>query len=192
MKTFSPPRISLGIAILMMAVGAQRVSATTITTYTYTGNDFTSASAPYTTGDSVQGSFTIATLGDNLALGPITPTNFSFTDGVTTYDQTGNGVGYFDVETDASGSVVVWEIQIFGHGNTVVDIYNFGTTRFDIGANLGTGKEGQSSAAGTWAVGTVPEPSTFVLIPTGLALAVLARKRKIQGKKGRLDSRTVN
>ena len=92
MKTITLPRISLGIAILMMAVGAQRVSATTITTYTYTGNDFTFASAPYTyAGDSIQGSFTIATLGDNLAWSLITPLTFSFSVGTTTVDQTTGG-----------------------------------------------------------------------------------------------------
>jgi hypothetical protein len=184
MKTFSPPRISLGIAILMMAVGAQRVSATTITTYTYTGNDFTSASAPYTTGDSVQGSFTIATLGDNLAFGQITPLSFSFSDGVTTYDQTGATVVDFYVETGATGALVNWLIDLTDLGSD--RSIEVGRYSEDYGDGEWVGGFATVVAAngepGVW--GTVPEPSTFVLIPTGLlALALLARKRKIQGNR---------
>lgn len=83
-------------------------------TYTYTGNDFQSASAPYTTSDFVSGYFTLPTaLGDNLTDDSITPASYSFSDGVQTISSSSPPTDVtFDVSTDASGNINGWFINL--------------------------------------------------------------------------------
>ena len=55
------------------------------TTYRYTGNPFTFVSGPYTTSDFVTAMVTLAgPLGANMPLTDVTPTAFTFSDGVQT------------------------------------------------------------------------------------------------------------
>ena len=188
MKTITLPRISLGIAILMMAVGASMVKASTI--YSYTGNDFTTAPAPYSTSDKISGSFTVATaLGDNLSYQTVTPTSYSFFDGVNTFDNTGyiGGPSGMQISTNAAGQITEWIITFYTPGFTAglntqfrpeVDVEEDSTVLMS-----GSFAQAYVLTPGSWTEVT-PEPSTCVLIPTGLlALAVLARKRKIQGNR---------
>ena len=80
-------------------------------TYTYTGNKFTVAVAPYTTSNFVSGSFTVAApLGANLVNQVVQPLRFSFSDGYQTItDQTGDLTEQlFYVYTDASGNITNW------------------------------------------------------------------------------------
>jgi hypothetical protein len=116
-------------------------SAKADTVYTYTGQPFTTfISFIGTTGSdkyacpsicSLKGSFTIAApLGDNLALQAISPSRFSFTDGVFRIGNTDHGlfVLSFDVGTDATGTIDSWVIsfgQQFPFGRR-----NFGTSEF--------------------------------------------------------------
>ena len=57
-------------------------SAVRAETYTYTGNDFQSATSPYATSEFVSGP-----LGDNLVLASETPAPFSFPDGVQRFSR---------------------------------------------------------------------------------------------------------
>ena len=84
--------------------------------YTYTGNNFTSASGPYTASDKVTGSITLsALLGDNYAGNPsATLLNFVFTDGVGPQNIVLGGglVQDFTFATDSSGVIVFWNFQV--------------------------------------------------------------------------------
>src|SRR5262245_53389470 len=76
--------LSVLVASGLVALGPAHTSADTI--YSYTGNHFTMAASPYTTNDFISGSFDLATpLGNNVPLTAITPTSFSFSDGVQTF-----------------------------------------------------------------------------------------------------------
>ncbi len=87
-----------------------------VTTYSYIGQDFTYASGAYTTGDSVTGSFTVSSpLADNLnTLTTISPTSFSFTDGVDTISSNSSDLTdvQFEVETNATGGLTAWDILV--------------------------------------------------------------------------------
>ena len=109
-------------ALTMLMVGAVVCCAGPIT-YNYTGNDFTSAGTPYTTSDSVTGSFTTnAPLGESLSGANITASvlSFSFFDGVQTINNLttlGASPDGFHFVTDANGNITGWAIEV----NTTVD-----------------------------------------------------------------------
>jgi hypothetical protein len=100
------------IAAALSALGAAQSTADTI--YTYTGKPFTSAISPYTTNDFISGSFDLATpLGNNVPLTTITPTAFSFSDGVQTYLPTTVRFSFFTIQTDSAGIPSFWFISFF-------------------------------------------------------------------------------
>jgi len=83
--------------------------------YTYTGNDFTTATSPYTQSDHlvIELDFTDA-LPANLQLSPSsTPFSFAIYDGVHTItDATALGPHTFALATDANGNIVNWGINV--------------------------------------------------------------------------------
>jgi len=159
--------------------------------YTYTGNDFTTATGPVlTTSDSITGSFTVATpLAANLDGVSVTPVSFSFTDGADVFSNTSPNIGvcscsptFADISTDASGNIINWDIsftlgELGSTSMTTVDA-NLGVIRglviedsanFD---NTGTDTASNSIDAGRWTTGTAsaaPEPGSLVLLGMGLA-----------------------
>ena|ERR1700733_3062473 len=84
------------------------------TIYSYTGSDFTFATSPYTTSDYVSGSFTTATpLADNLSMASITPSFYSFSDGVQTFSSLSPPTDVtFEISTNASGQITGWFINL--------------------------------------------------------------------------------
>jgi len=96
------------------------------------------------------------------------------------------GLVEFAFETDASGSIIEWGIEVTGLGGEVI-VSNL----FDIpGVSSGNGDEAaisgsvatNSGSPGTWAsstgAATTPEPTSLVLVGSGLlGLAVLTRRR---------------
>jgi hypothetical protein len=104
--------VSILVASGLIALGAAQSTADT--TYTYTGNHFTTAVSPYTTNDFISGSFDLATpLGNNVPLTGITPTAFSFSDGVQTYLPTTVRFSSFTIQTDSAGIPSFWFISLF-------------------------------------------------------------------------------
>ncbi len=158
------------VAVLASAGLAARAD----TTYTYTGNDFTTVEGPYTTSDSVSGSFTVASpLGDNLSNFGFLPTSFSFTDGVQTLTNSDASLGsFFYVWTGGSGNVTSWNFGIPGP-DLSGGIFTAATPshyRTDSGGFSDSGMGVNFYNPGTWSVqsSVTPEPGSWMLLGTGM------------------------
>jgi hypothetical protein len=164
------------------------------TTYYYTGTDFTDTTGAYTTSDSINAWFTVAsplpanlnTAGD---LDDITAlvTAFSFSDGVQTLSNSTPGVQYeFAVVTDVGANIFGWNIGAFisdaTSGYTIDEIASSGMSEDGSGFgedvafdNYGT-DSGATDIPGAWAM--TPEPSSIILLLTGMAgIAGVARRK---------------
>jgi hypothetical protein len=99
--------LALGIAL----VSSPAAHADVI--YTYTGNDFTRFTGPYTGTDKVTATITLANpLGASLALTAVTPLAFTLSDGVQTLtDATPSLQDRFDFTTDSSGTIKYWLVD---------------------------------------------------------------------------------
>ncbi len=86
--------------------------------YTYTGNDFTSASEPYTTSDKITANLILsAPLGANYEGSPAaTLLNFGINDGVSQDlpSLPNMYVADFTFGTDSSGDIVSWDFAMIG------------------------------------------------------------------------------
>ena len=84
--------------------------------YTYTGNDFTSTTSPYTTDEYVTVTMDYAsTLQPNLVDSAVTPVSWSFSDGVNTAINSTSGciLTAHTVSTNASGQITSWSFGEF-------------------------------------------------------------------------------
>jgi hypothetical protein len=166
-------------------------------------NNITYGSSSYNSSDSVTGWFSVSDpLPASSSFSP-SPTAFSFSDGQQTINETDviNGTAYdmFSLTTDSNGYIVDWEvlalvgldeeisgeIGIFGGpdfsvGNGPVE----GDDAGDVGAIInsdGSADFGESTTSGSWSTtppSTTPEPSSIVLLLTGLAgMAGIARRK---------------
>jgi len=183
--------MELNMRIRVLALPAAFILAVPLmagTIYTYTGNDFTSATTPYTIGDSITGSFTVASpLADNLNGGNIEPsaTSFSFSDGGgDTITNTTPGIGtcscspFIDIWTDGSGNIINWDVTL-----TVGELGSFSIYTQDYYAGIFSGylirdavvsevvDASNSGDAGVWSASTTsaaPEPGSLGLLGAGL------------------------
>ena len=106
------------LALGLSTIGAAEDAAADVL-YTYTGNPFTDTSstgvppATYTTSDSVTGSFTLPTaLAANQTDIFITPSTFSFFDGIQTINQNTADLETFRVSTDQNADLSGWSIEV--------------------------------------------------------------------------------
>jgi hypothetical protein len=186
--------------VLAFAVFSPTVQADSIT-YTYTGNDFTSAEAPYSTSDFLSISITFANpLPANLGVpsggGQQFPVDeaaniltWTVTDQINTLTPSNSTFAQPDFGTDAEGNIDLWNLTINETTsliflNIVSDETYPGTAGLD-GSDLysyttglsatGYGGPNYGGPVGTWQT-TTPEPSTVVLLSLGGAI-LLIRKR---------------
>jgi len=175
---------------LAICVALLSVPAMADTTYTYTGNDFTSADSPYTTADSVTGSFTVASpLGPNFLYQEVDYTSYSFSDGVQT--ETNAYFAEIYIATDGSGDITHWVVDFvdFVGLTWVSTAYSpVLTNNSDSGSDYILGQLDQGSNdndPGTWTSQTTdtppsptPEPSPIVLLGTGIICVLTVLKRR--------------
>jgi hypothetical protein len=181
--------------MLMMAICVPVANADTYI-YAYTGNDYTYAVAPYTTSDSITGSFTIAELAPDLVAQLITPVSYTFSDGVQTLDNTNacDFCSIFYVSTDASGQITAWLIQVVpttptdsiytDSGIPTSNLIPRDEVEFNVCTSSGCYAAEVLSDPGSWSGqdSSVPEPSPLALMsPALLVLVFVARKRGAPG-----------
>lgn len=168
------------------------------TVYSYTGNNFNAFTSPhmstapneyYSAANSVSGSFIVdSPLAANLSNVFITPFEYSFTDGATTFSVPSPLFpAGFQISTDANGNIINWEIGIQTPGSATDQYalysYNEPQNTYDrgivqIGFNSYTGEVADDP--GSWTEAPVPEPGGLILVGSGLFGAVEVLRRRVR------------
>lgn len=202
------PRVSLCFAVAVLVV-CLRVSVPAFADelYSYTGNPFTSFSGTDSCSggvgqSSISGLILLANpLAANLNFFSITPLEFSFTDGSTTItnltvDPNGE---IFEVSTGSNGAIDGWFITF--NNAPIPPVYGFEYTGFctstlssggcyaesagdytNIGVEYVGGTPGiaTNTDPGSWTATYVPEPSSLLLIVSGLAALGVTRRKLLR------------
>jgi hypothetical protein len=155
--------------------------------YEYSGNNFTSLSSLYMSGDSITGSLAFASpLGDSLNLASVNPTSFSFSDGVQTISNTSTlaFTPQFLISSNVSGDIIGWSIIVNEWTSsgllgdiTTTSLGGGDTAGFIANAGLAPSITGQaySYTPGVWVgspvspVATTPLPPSWTMMLIGLA-----------------------
>jgi len=197
-------RLFLGALVSIASIGLSP-SAMADSTYTYTGQPYSTTSPnlcdgtylPVCTSIGVSGTIVLASpLGDNLNDAFVTPVMFSFSGGTDAFDLTQSSslaIETFQFSTDANGDIIGWAIQLATSSsnctNGPLNWVCLGTYSNVNGAgdysaydyNYGTGNEvyggGNNSVAGSWALVATPEPSSILLLCSGLFAVLITRRR---------------
>ena len=144
------PKILLALTAVV-ALSVAYAASVQAATYQYTGNPFTTANAPYTTSDFVSGMLTLASpFAPNMPLTFVTPTAFTFSDGVQTLTNLTPSIAFlFQFGTGPTGAITQWNviIKVTGGGISTTDATGFPTK--DEGA-LPTSSGLNNNSPGTW------------------------------------------
>lgn len=185
----------LVLSLIFISAPVVRADSTQ-STITYTGTPFTEGSV---LGSIVQGTFTInGTLPTNATNVLIVATDFSFNDGLFTFDPQNIGPEGFVVSTDGSGNITGWNVNF---DVEVVD--QFLEQFFDLSSHWSNGvgedqagleidlvggppvflERDASTLVGSWTVTettVTPEPSSLLMLSTGLLgwYGAIQRKRR--------------
>jgi hypothetical protein len=167
-----------GVSLTTVAVPNAQASVV----YSYTGNPFNTFVGPVFSGsDAVTGELTIASaLGDNFN-GNVSPTQFSFSNGLSSITNFSLPSSVFDIQTSNTGAIIQWNIALsIGNGISSASISTSqladhsdisGPTTFSSGSNSGD--------PDAWSSAATPLPAALPLFATGIAaLAVLRWRRK--------------
>lgn len=181
-------RFLRGLALLCFALCAlAAVPASADTIYTYSGNPLSQVictTCGVTPSNLLSGTVTLSSaLNPNLAALNAAPllTSYFFTDGVQTADNTTTTPNFW-VSTNAAGQITAWDFEAWSF-TTGVDEFQTTSGIFTCrpnGCSSGNGDSvslanitlvAQNSKPGSWqqgSGGTVPEPSSLLLLIAGL------------------------
>jgi hypothetical protein len=177
------------LLIIMLVTAVFPIEANATLRHTYQGNDFDEFSVPssYTTSMSISGYFTppAPLLPSHLYEFRSKPPGFtySFTDGIRVFDLCHD----FFVETDGKGEILHWNLVLSARSlNVSMASWNDGVSAEDMSRYYDCNPWscftdcGRVSRPGVWtaAASPVPEPTTLILLGTGLAGLVGFRTRK--------------
>lgn len=187
--------ISVAAVAFALILGAPTARADVI--YQYTGNffnTFSGASNPYTTGDYVHGSFSVASaLAPNLVGADLSGAILSFVfndfaDEHAAITSAPPGGFYLapQISTDAAGNITYWRLAFSdGHQTHFISTFSIEGMSGDFNLDVGNANAQNGPAAwnigspGTWSssASTVPEPSGLVLLCTGIAVVGASFRR---------------
>jgi len=170
------PKILLALTAVTALSVAYPASVQADTIYTYTGNNFTTVTFPYTTSDFVTAMITLATpLPPNFS-GTVNPTAFTLSDGVQTLTNLNAVFAQGFITTSPTGAITTWHIQVQTIAGAVIETVNdtaFPFTPFDLGQLPTSITASNDGMPGTWTVvGQVPDTGSTLLLMTLTLMAM--------------------